>query len=234
MPDKLDAVVCTDGDGRPVRIADLLARFASEGSLRVSDLHLKVASPPIYRVDGQLQPAAGQPLSREQVRLVAEALLTEPEMEEVRETGAADSSCLTQNVQFRINCFRDADGLAVAIRALDPKPVEVEKIGFPNLVWQDIVNRQWGLVLVTGITGAGKSTTIASLVDRIVATRPVRVITLEDPIEYLLPSRAALVSQREVGRTSPASPRACGTACGKTPTSSSSARCAIARAPPGP
>jgi twitching motility protein PilT len=86
---------------------------------------------------------------------------------------------------------------------LDESPPDVEAIGFPNQVWRDIVRRQRGLVLVTGITGAGKSTTISSLINRIAATRPCRIITLEDPIEYRLPSRKAVISQREVGRDVP-------------------------------
>ncbi len=89
------------------------------------------------------------------------------------------------------------------MRALDAAPIAVEQIGFPNDVWQDIVAAQHGLVLLTGITGAGKSTTVAALIDRIAESRPCRIITLEDPIEYRLSSKRALVSQREVGRNVP-------------------------------
>jgi len=121
-------------------------------------------------------------------------------MEVLKEKRAVDSSYITQTMQFRLNCFFDSDGLAVAIRALEPTPIPVEQIGFPNGVWKDIINKQWGLVLLTGITGAGKSTTIASLIDRIADTRPCRIITLEDPIEYRLESKTGLISQREVGR----------------------------------
>jgi twitching motility protein PilT len=106
-------------------------------------------------------------------------------------------------MQFRLNCFYDSAGLALAIRALDPIPIPIEEIGFPNAVWGDIIKKQWGLVLLTGITGAGKSTTVASLIDRIAQVRPCRIITLEDPIEYNLVSKSALISQREVGRDVP-------------------------------
>src|SRR5439155_11070474 len=78
-----------------------------------------------------------------------------------------------------------------------------KQIGFPNNVWQDIVGAQHGLVLLTGITGAGKSTTVAALIDRMAQSRPCRIITLEDPIEYRLSSKLALVSQRDVGRDVP-------------------------------
>jgi twitching motility protein PilT len=77
---------------------------------------------------------------------------------------------------------------------------KVESIGFPNNVWEDIVECKQGLVLVTGITGAGKSTTISSIIDRISEKKACRIITLEDPIEYLLPNKHSMVSQREVGR----------------------------------
>jgi twitching motility protein PilT len=82
--------------------------------------------------------------------------------------------------------------------SLDIPPIE--QIGFPNNVWEDIINRKQGLVLVTGITGAGKSTTIASLIERINRQRACRVITLEDPIEYIFEQRNCIISQREVGR----------------------------------
>ncbi|MGA2071542.1 MAG: type IV pilus twitching motility protein PilT, partial [Sedimentisphaerales bacterium] len=87
-----------------------------------------------------------------------------------------------------------------AIRALSTDIPLVERAGFPNDIWKDIINRKHGLVLVTGVTGAGKSTTIASLVNRINEERACRIITIEDPIEYIFEQRHSLVSQREIGR----------------------------------
>jgi len=133
----------------------------------------------------------------------ARMMISDLEWERLGANGSVDSSLITDNMQFRINIFRDNDGLAMAIRALEHNIPAVESIGFPNTVWRDITNRQAGLVLLTGITGAGKSTTIASLIDRIARERPCRIITLEDPIEYRLESSAAIVSQREVGRDVP-------------------------------
>jgi len=77
---------------------------------------------------------------------------------------------------------------------------KIEEIGFPNNVWEDIINRRHGLVLLTGITGAGKSTTIASLIDRISQVRACRILTIEDPIEYIFQQKNSIISQREVGR----------------------------------
>jgi len=190
-------------DAKSHSLEDLLKFFSKKGPMRVSDLHLKVGSPPVYRVDGLLQKMKGPPLEAKTVEAFAAVLLSEKELAELERNHSVDSSLLTDTMQFRLNCFRDSDGMVLAIRALEAGPPPLEQIGFPNNVWRDIVNRQQGLVLVTGITGAGKSTTIASLIDHIAATRPCRIITLEDPIEYRLASKAAIISQREVGRDVP-------------------------------
>ncbi|MEE8386493.1 MAG: PilT/PilU family type 4a pilus ATPase, partial [Dehalococcoidia bacterium] len=184
-------------------MGDLLKYFVEHGSLRVSDLHLKADSPPIYRVDGLMQKMKGAPLDHKTVRALAASLLSDAELAFLEQDRSVDSSCMTETMQFRLNCFYENDGLAVAVRALEASAPAVEAIGFPNGVWRDLIQKQQGLVLITGITGAGKSTTIASLIDRIAATRPCRIITLEDPIEYRLGSKAALISQREVGRDVP-------------------------------
>jgi len=190
-------------DTRILSMADLLDYFVQQGSMRVSDLHLRAGCPPVYRVDGHLQKMKGPPLDTATVEALARTLLSPEEWDRLNKHRSVDSSCLTERMQFRLNCFHDSDGLALAVRALQAYVPPVEKIGFPNGVWRDIVNRQQGLVLVTGITGAGKSTTIASMIDRIISTRPCRIVTLEDPIEYRLHSQAGVVSQREVGRDVP-------------------------------
>ena len=199
----LDDKLYTDEKGRKLSMRDLLETFSRFGAMRVSDLHLKVKCAPAYRVDGDLKSFGGAPLDAATVEALAGTLLTEEEMESVGRNGSADGSLLEEDMQFRLNVFRDMDGLSVAIRALEQSPPPVDQIGFPNNAWRDIVTLQYGLVLVTGITGAGKSTTIASLINHIAATRACRVITLEDPIEYRLRSSASLISQREVGRDVP-------------------------------
>jgi twitching motility protein PilT len=202
-PFTLDSKVYRLSPDRVLSMTDLLDYFSQAGRMRVSDLHLKVGCPPVYRVDGQLQRMKGPPMDGPTLEALAHSLLTETEWQRLQEFRSVDSSCLTAKMQFRLNCFNESDGLAIAVRALESAPPPVEDIGFPNGVWRDIITKQQGLVLVTGITGAGKSTTIASLIDRIAQTRPCRVITLEDPIEYRLTSKAAIISQREVGRDVP-------------------------------
>lgn len=199
----LDTKIYNVAPDRKLSMRDLLNYFAQQGALRVSDLHLKVGCPPTYRLDGDLKKMKGQPLDAQTIQSLAQSLLSKDEFQDLQDRKAVDSSYFMESLQFRLNCFYENDGLAIAIRALDSTPPAVEQIGFPNNVWQDIIKKQHGLVLVTGITGAGKSTTIASLIYRIAETRPCRVITLEDPIEYRLTSKSAIISQREVGRDVP-------------------------------
>ncbi len=205
MPTKysIDEKVYPAGVDRKLSMRDLLDYFRQHGPLRVSDLHLKVNCPPVYRFDGDLRRYDAAPLTPQTVEILAGTVLSEVELEALRRDGSAETSLFTKTMQFRISCFRDSDGLALAIRALELTIPSLEKIGFPNGVWRDIIKAQQGLVLVTGITGAGKSTTIASMIDRIASERPCRIITLEDPIEYRLSSKEAIISQREVGRDVP-------------------------------
>jgi twitching motility protein PilT len=189
--------------GKRLSMEDLLEYFTQAGRMRVSDLHIKAGCPPVYRVDGLLQRMKGSPLSAEAVDALCQSLLSDSEYERLQQNRSTDSSCFTDQMQFRLNCFFENNGLALAVRALETTPLPVEEVGFPNSAWRDIIVRQHGLVLITGITGAGKSTTIASIIDRISQNRPCRIITLEDPIEYRLVSKAAIISQREVGRDVP-------------------------------
>jgi len=199
----LEAKVYQHTTDSKLSLKDLLDYFEKQGSMRVSDLHLKVGCPPVYRVDGDLQRLKGAPLPRATLEAFVAALLNDSEAQQYRQHGSVDRSIMAEKMQFRVNCFHDSEGPVVAIRALEATVPAVERIGFPNQVWRDIIKRQQGLVLLTGITGAGKSTTIASLIDRIAHSRACRIITLEDPIEYRLLSWQAIISQREVGRDVP-------------------------------
>lgn len=181
-------------------ILDMLAYFEEKGAMRVSDLHLKVGAPPTYRIDGDLVKLKGLNLTAETAQQLIYPLLSDEKMEKLQEQYNVDTSYRIGALQFRINVFMDNDGICAAIRALSLDIPAIEKIGFPNDVWEDIVNRKHGLVLVTGITGAGKSTTIASLIDRISEKHACRIITLEDPIEYIYKQRYSIISQREIGK----------------------------------
>jgi twitching motility protein PilT len=181
-------------------ISDMLAYFEEHGAMRVSDLHLKVDAPPTYRIDGDLVKLKGPNVTPEIAKQLIYPLLSEDNIHKLHAQQNVDCSYRQGTIQFRINVFKDNDGIAAAIRALSLDIPKIEEIGFPNNVWEDIINRKHGLVLLTGITGAGKSTTIASLIDRIAEKHACRIITVEDPIEYLYVQRHSIISQREVGR----------------------------------
>ena len=190
-----------EAEGREVSMKDLLLYFDKVGSMRVSDLHLKVGTPPTYRIDGILQPIrGGAPLNKQNMRALVSTVLNELELQALEDDRSVDSSYITEAMQFRMNIFYDNDGLCAAIRALNSKVPPLGEIGFPNNVWRDIIGLRHGLVLLTGITGAGKTTTIASLISTIATQRKCRIITLEDPIEYKMQNGSSLISQREVGR----------------------------------
>ncbi|MFA5424218.1 MAG: PilT/PilU family type 4a pilus ATPase [Phycisphaerae bacterium] len=196
----IDNKVYATEDLQRLSMHDMFMYFKEQGAMKVSDLHIKVGSPISYRINGDLQKLKGVNVTHEMAKQLLYPLLTEEKLFKLENEYSVDCSYRMGQLQFRINIFKENDGLCAAVRALSLDIPPVEQIGFPNTVWEDIINRKAGLVLVTGITGAGKSTTIASLIDRINRNRACRVITLEDPIEYIFEQRHCVISQREVGR----------------------------------
>jgi len=197
-------------EGRLVSIHDLLAIFLRPEFIvgdvpRVSDLHLRIGSAARLRLDGDLIPLeGGGPLTREVFEELVHPLLSETQIRRLGATPPDDVDAAydwtERAVSFRINAFVDRDGPACVIRVLPRMVPALSRIGFPDeRVWREIVEAHQGLVIFTGITGSGKSTTIASLLQHINRTRPVRIVTLEDPIEYVLADDRALISQRHVG-----------------------------------
>ncbi|MHC4566815.1 MAG: type IV pilus twitching motility protein PilT [Planctomycetota bacterium] len=181
-------------------ILDMLEYFVKHGAMRVSDLHIKIGTPPAYRIDGDLVNLKGPAVTSQMAKQLLYPLLSNENMRKLRSERSVDSSYRLGKLQFRNNIFMENDGLAGAIRALSLDIPPVEDIGFPNNVWKDIIDRKHGLVLMTGITGAGKSTTIASIIDRIAEKRACRIMSVEDPIEYIFNQKHSMISQREVGR----------------------------------
>ena len=177
---------------------------------RISDMHVKVGRPVSFRIDDDLTPmpeAAG--VTDEVIRYMLGIILSErnfqivTDEEEPRDvdTGFEWSE---QGVNFRLNVFRDRDGLAFVMRVLASTIPPIQEVGLPSeQIWQDISSLKRGLVLVTGVTGSGKSTTISSLINHINLYRKARIITLEDPVEFLFKSESSMVSQRQVGQDVP-------------------------------
>lgn len=181
-------------------IRDMLDYFVEKGPMRVSDLHIKIGTPPAFRIDGELVRLKGPPVTEQMAKQLIYPIITNENISRFRNSNSMDSSYRYGPIQLRINIFRENDGICAAIRALTLNIPAVEDIGFPNDIFNDIINRTYGLVLVTGITGAGKSTTISSLIQKINKTRRCRIITLEDPIEYIFPQANSIISQREIGK----------------------------------
>ncbi len=194
-------------------IRSLLARFADsryvqDGVLRLTDLHLKAGQPPLYRLDDALvrleeDPVLDAVALSEAIREFVgderlKALEQDPRSDiDVGYSGSDETR--RDGLSFRVNVFQDRDGPAVAVRVLPARVPEVEQLGLAPEVAEQIVSQRHGLLVVTGVTGSGKSTTVASILRRIGRERPVRIITLEDPIEYVLDGEQAMVSQRELG-----------------------------------
>jgi len=166
-----------------------------------SDLHIKVPSPPLTRVHGELAPLPGaEPLRGEDTEAALRQILTDPRLlEEFEREGEVDFAYAVAGLsRFRVNAFRQRGSISIACRAIPFQVRSIEDLGLPPAI-RRLADEQRGIVLLTGTTGSGKSTTLAAMVDHINSTRPRHVITLEDPIEYLHRDKRSIVNQREVG-----------------------------------
>src|ERR1041384_5536554 len=164
-----------------------------------SDLHLKVGRPPTVRVNGELYGLAMQPVRPEDLKHLAEQIMTPRQVKEFAEKKEADFAIGVPGVgRFRTNIYQQRGTLAFAFRAI---PYEVKTITELHLpaVLEEIALKPRGLILVTGITGSGKSTALAAMINHVNQNRRVNVITIEDPIEFLHRDVMSNISQREVG-----------------------------------
>ena len=169
---------------------------------RASDIHLTSGRAPSYRVDGVLAPIMGERLTPQMLEDILLPLIDKRHQEELEETGQTDFAYAISGVgRFRVNVFKQRGTLAAVMRSLPFNIPEPEDLGIPREV-VEMTSRKRGLVLVTGPTGSGKSTTLASLIHVINRTYPYHIITLEDPIEYLHRHDKSVVNQREIGSDS--------------------------------
>jgi twitching motility protein PilT len=169
----------------------------SEGS----DLHVKVPSPPTTRVHGELRPLEGADgLMPEDTERALDQILTDPRLrKEFDRDGEVDFSYAIQGLsRFRVNAFRQRGNVSIVCRAIPFQIRTIEDLALPPVI-RDLADEPRGIVLLTGTTGSGKSTTLAGMVDHINSTRARHIITLEDPIEYLHRDKRSIINQREVG-----------------------------------
>jgi twitching motility protein PilT len=192
-------------------ILDLLGRFREDkyqdGAIsRLADMHMKVGQPIRYRLDSDLVPLEdAEPLSIDMLKGLMYPLLRPDQIEQLEAETPNDVDAAYHleelDLNFRINVFHDSDGPAAVIRSLPREVPRPDVLGFPDPgVITDILNLRQGLVIISGITGSGKSTTIASILGELNRTTQMRIITLEDPVEYVMTADQCLISQREVGR----------------------------------
>ncbi|HYG84267.1 MAG TPA: type IV pilus twitching motility protein PilT [Verrucomicrobiae bacterium] len=166
---------------------------------RASDLHLQVGLPPMLRVDGSLVPVAGYAsLNEEEVERLIFAILDQDQQQILLKDKEFDFSFAFGDLgRFRVNAFHERGNLAAALRLIPNEIKSVAELGMPPVV-NSFANYPRGLVLITGPTGSGKSTTLASLIDKINSERASHIITIEDPIEFTHKSKKSVIVQREV------------------------------------
>jgi len=179
-----------------MNIDDLL-RIAMER--RASDLHLKVGNYPHLRIDGDLFPLTDQPrVSAEDMLNMAFSMMSARQKQKFKETTEIDMAYGVAGLgRFRVNVFQQRGNVGLVLRVIPTKIRALDELFLPKVVEQ-ICDMPRGLVLVTGVTGSGKSTTLAAMVDRINSTRAEHIITIEDPIEFLHRDKKGYVNQREV------------------------------------
>ncbi len=178
-------------------LAQLLQTMIEKGA---SDLHITSGTPPQIRVDGDLVPLNHPPLAPAETKQLIYSILTDNQKHRFEEENELDLSFGLKGLsRFRANVFQQRGAVGAAIRVIPFRILSFEDLGLPPVV-QELVKKPRGLILVTGPTGSGKSTTLASMIDRINSERHNHIMTIEDPIEYLHPHKKSVVNQREVNQ----------------------------------
>lgn len=164
-----------------------------------SDLHVQVGSPPTVRVDGTMVAINAPPVTAENLRELVVQVANESQLQRLESDRSCDFSYSIPDVaRFRINVFHEQDNLCIAARSIPLKIKSFAELGLPAVL-QDIAEEQRGLVLMTGTTGSGKSTTLAAIIDHLNRTERLRIVTVEDPIEFLHSHKRSIITQREIG-----------------------------------
>jgi twitching motility protein PilT len=183
-----------------VGMDELLQLAVDEGA---SDLHLTVDAPPMLRIHGDLQPLDMPALTADDTDRLMRSITSPEHQQAVRENGGTDFGFGFKDVsRFRVSVLKTKGNMGIVLRQIPNKMLSLEKIGLPPQV-KELLFRPRGLILVTGPTGSGKTTTLASMLNVINEQRSCHIITVEDPIEYYHPHKASIVTQRELGNDVP-------------------------------
>jgi twitching motility protein PilT len=179
-----------------VPMEDLLRLVIDEGA---SDLHISVGSPPVLRLRGHLTKLDVSPLTPEDTEVLARSITSEGNLQRVKEEGSVDFAfSFREQDRFRANVYRQKGSIGMALRLIPKRMMSLEEIGLPPAV-RGLLNLPRGLILVTGPTGSGKTTSLASMLNVINETSRSHILTIEDPIEYYHAHRRGIVNQREIG-----------------------------------
>lgn len=171
--------------------------------LRGSDLHIKSGSTPKVRIDGQIMDLSRELLTPQSVDAILHDIMSDRERELLTKNMEVDFIYQLRNVgRFRVNVYQQMMGLAIAIRHIQIDIPTFEELNLPPILYQ-MIEQPRGLILVTGATGSGKSTTLAAMIETINRTRAVNIITIEDPVEFVFKEKRASIQQREIGRDTP-------------------------------
>lgn len=173
-----------------------------------SDLHIAVGIPPIIRMDGQLIPTPYESCTALDTQQMMYAILTDEQIQKFENTWELDFSySLQKKARFRVNIFRDKGSIAAALRLIPTRIPTLQELGMPPII-EKLTHTKRGLILVTGPTGSGKSTTLASMINHVNLNRSEHIITIEDPIEYLHSHKMSVINQRELGMDTKSFPNA--------------------------
>ncbi len=191
-----DETVESDAGGATFTLFKILAYAVQYGA---SDIHLKVPRPPSIRIDGVMRQVGDSPLKQEDMLRFLDDILTPEQKAQFLECGDMDSALGVPGLgRFRVNCLKQRGTVAIIMRHVKGKAPNFDMLNLPEESMMHIVGLRRGLVLVTGTTGSGKSTTLAAIIEKINQTRPDHIVTLEDPIEFLYTDKRASITQREV------------------------------------
>lgn len=181
---------------------DLIELIKIGSTKNASDIHITVGVPPVFRINGKLHEYGEEYLKPDDTRKLVEEVLEERQMLELNEKGEIDTSFSSPGIgRFRVNAYKQRGSFGMALRIIPLSIPTMEELGLPQIV-KDLARNPRGLILVTGPTGSGKTTTLASIIDLINSEQNYHILTLEDPIEYLHKHNKCIVNQREIGSDS--------------------------------